>query len=72
MHVEAWGGTGVVVHEPEPDSVVATMAPLPARPRILVLGSLSRDEPVDEVLAAAGELSDLDFELTGDIRRCVF
>lgn len=68
--VEAWGGTGVVVHEPEPDWVVDSVAPLPARPRILVLGSLSRDEPVDEVLAAAGELRDLDFELTGDTRRC--
>ena len=68
--VEAWGGTGVVVHEPEPDWVVDSVAPLPTRPRILVLGSLSRDEPVAEVLAAAEELRDLDFELTGDTRRC--
>ena len=68
--VEAWGGTGLVVHEPEPDWAVESEAPLPARPRILVLGSLSRDEPVDEVLAAAGELRDLDFEFTGDVRRC--
>lgn len=68
--VEAWGGTGVVVHEPEPDWTVDSAAPLPARPRILVLGSLSRDEPVSEALAAAGELGDLDFELTGDTRRC--
>ena len=68
--VEAWGGTGVVVHEPEPDWVVDSVAPLPARPCILVLGSLSRDEPVEQVLAAATELKDLDFELTGDTRRC--
>jgi glycosyltransferase involved in cell wall biosynthesis len=68
--VETWGGTGVVVHEPEPDWVVDSVSPLPVRPRILVLGSLSRDEPVAEVLAAAEELGELDFELTGDIRRC--
>jgi glycosyltransferase involved in cell wall biosynthesis len=68
--VEAWGGTGLVVHEPEPEWAIDSDAPLPARPRILVLGSLSRDEPVAEVLAAAAELVDVDFEFTGDVRRC--
>lgn len=68
--VEAWGGTGLVVHEPEPEWVISSAAPLPLRPRILVLGSLSRDEPVAEVLAAAETLREVDFELTGDVRRC--
>ena len=37
---------------------------------MLVLGSLSADEVVDQALAAARELPDVDFEFTGDTRRC--
>jgi glycosyltransferase involved in cell wall biosynthesis len=67
--VESWGGAGVVVHEPPPARLVESPAPLGPRPRVLVLGTLSTDEPLDVVLAAARELPELDFELTGDARR---
>lgn len=68
--VAAWGGTGVVVHEPPPDWSVGSEAPLPQRPRVLVLGTLSPDEPLADVLAAARRLPEVDVELTGDTRRC--
>jgi glycosyltransferase involved in cell wall biosynthesis len=69
--VEAWGGVGIVVHEPPPVRRIGTTPPsISGRPRVLVLGSFSSDEPVAEVLAAAGELPEVDFELTGDTRRC--
>jgi len=69
--VEAWGGVGVVVHEPPPSRAFdITPASISGRPRVLVLGSFSSDEPVAEVLAAAGGMPEVDFELTGDTRRC--
>ena len=68
--VADWGGTGVVVHEPPPDWKVESEAPLPQRPRVLVLGTLSSDEPIADVLAAARIVPEVDIELTGAVRKC--
>jgi glycosyltransferase involved in cell wall biosynthesis len=68
--VVAWGGTPLVVHESPPNWTFKPAPPLAGRPTVLVLGSLAPDESVDEVLAAARDLPDVDFALTGDTRRC--
>ncbi len=68
--VEAWGGVGLVVHEPPPDREAMPGARLSARPRVLVLGTLSSDEPVLELLEAARRSPEFEFKLTGDTRRC--
>lgn len=68
--VADWGGTAVTVHEPPPDWRIEADATLPSRPLVLVLGTLSADEPTAATLAAARELAELDLELTGDTRRC--
>jgi glycosyltransferase involved in cell wall biosynthesis len=66
--VEEWGGTGVVVHEPPPAWEVDEPASL-VPPTILVLGTLSSDEPVEAALGAARQLPELRFEFTGDVRK---
>lgn len=68
--VRAWNGTPLVVHEPPPDWTIGPVPPLADRPAVLVLGSLSVDEAVEEALAAARELPEVDFAFTGDTRRC--
>jgi glycosyltransferase involved in cell wall biosynthesis len=68
--VRAWGGTAAIVHEPPPAWTIGPTPTLVGRPTVIVLGSLSPDEAVDEALAAARELSDVDFVFTGDTRRC--
>jgi glycosyltransferase involved in cell wall biosynthesis len=66
--VEEWGGRGIVVHEPPPTWEIDEPASL-AQPRILVLGTLSADEPVEAAVDAARLLPDLRFEFTGDVRK---
>lgn len=68
--VESWGGRGLVVHEPPPHATGRPLSDTPSRPRVLVLGSLSVDEPVDVVIEAARRLPEVDFEVTGDTGRC--
>jgi glycosyltransferase involved in cell wall biosynthesis len=68
--VESWGGRAIIVHEAPPERVERVPAGMPSRPLVLVLGSLSVDEPVDDVLEAARHLPEVDFEVTGDTTRC--
>jgi glycosyltransferase involved in cell wall biosynthesis len=68
--VLAWGGTPLVVHEAPPQRTIRPSPTRAGRPAVLILGSLSPDEAVDEVLGAAHLLPELDFAFTGDTRRC--
>jgi glycosyltransferase involved in cell wall biosynthesis len=67
--VRSWGGRPVVLHEPPPATIAAPARPVAARPRVLVIGQLARDEPVAAVLAAARSLPDLDLVVVGDRSR---
>ena len=69
--VRAWDGTPIVVHEAPPaDGARTARQPGVETQTVLVLGSLSVDEPVEEVLAGAREQPKVVFAFTGDIRRC--
>lgn len=68
--VLAWGGKPLVVHEAPPEWTVGPSMKRAVRPSVLVLGSLSQDEAVEEVLGAAQLLPEVDFAFTGDTRRC--
>lgn len=68
--VERWGARGIVVHEAPPAWTVAQRPPAHDRPRVLFVGIFSEDEPVEEVVAAARELPDVDVAITGPLDRC--
>ena len=68
--VESWGGRAIIVHEPPPERVGRHQSERRSRPLVLVLGSLSVDEPVDDVIEAARRVPEVDFEVTGDAMRC--
>jgi hypothetical protein len=67
--IEQWGGRAQIVHEAPPAWAVREGRPLGQNPRVLVVGTLDPDEPVQETLAAAALLPDVSFELTGAQRR---
>ena len=67
--VDRWGGTGIVLHEPPPAwNPSKPTAPGP-RPRVLFVTVFDRDEPLEEIMEAAGRLSDGDVVVTGDTSR---
>lgn len=66
--VQKWGARGLVVHEAPPSWTV----PPPrrtGRPQVLFVGVFSSDEPVEEVVAAAALLPEVDLLVTGDVDR---
>jgi len=74
--VRSWGGNAVVLHEPPVPSpsvfdpvAEPSIRPLPSRPTVLFVGVFASDEPIGEVLEAAGALPTVDFLVTGDTRR---
>jgi glycosyltransferase involved in cell wall biosynthesis len=67
--VNSWGGRGLVVHEAPPGWSVGDRKPA-ERPHILFVGVFGSDEPVDMVFEAARRMPDVDFSVTGDLRRC--
>jgi len=80
--VQGWGVRGLLVPDDVPDAEEAEpvsggvpgdpAAPcrtsLPARPTVLVAGSLDGNEPVAETVAAAAALPEVQFRFTGDPR----
>ncbi len=68
--VNAWGGRGIVVHEPPPRFDVDAPTERPGRGRVLYVTVFAPDEPLIEVLEAARSLPDVEFVVTGDQRRC--
>lgn len=68
--VRGWGGVPLVVHE-APASWTEEPGPTAsptgsAEPRVLVVGTYARDEPVVELVAAALALPEVTLRLTGD------
>jgi hypothetical protein len=70
QQVRDWGGRPIVFHEAPPTWTVPAPGPIGDPPRVLVLGGLASDEPLEETLAAARELPGVSFRITGDPRRC--
>lgn len=66
--VRSWGGRAGVFHEAPPAWQVGGHEP-GARTRVLLVGVLAPDEPVEEALEAARTLPDVEFFVTGDTRR---
>ncbi len=68
QRVTEWGARGVVIGD-VPVKFVTGRAPAPCiGPRVVVVNTFSVDEPVDAVLAAARQLADVQFFVTGDVR----
>ena len=67
--VQGWGASGLVVHEAPPAWSVSEQPPPNQRPQVLMVGVFSDDEPVEEVVAAAALLPDVDVAITGDLAR---
>jgi glycosyltransferase involved in cell wall biosynthesis len=66
--VRSWGGRAVVVHEAPPADQLRPereTRPASARPLVLFVAVYADDEPVEEVVAAAERVPDVDFEITG-------
>lgn len=70
--VDAWGGHGVIAHEPPtnwPKNACEAGTDVRAHPRVLFVCVFGPDEPVDAVLDAARLLPEVQFDITGDIAR---
>jgi glycosyltransferase involved in cell wall biosynthesis len=67
--VRQWGGRPIVVHE-APRPVCAGTRTERGRPFVAFVSRFEPDEPVAEVVLAAGNLPEVDFVITGDLRRC--
>jgi hypothetical protein len=68
--VRAEGGRAEIVHEAPPLWKATPAPPLGARASLLFVGIFADDEPVELVAAAARRLPDVDFRMTGDLRKC--
>jgi glycosyltransferase involved in cell wall biosynthesis len=68
--VRAAGGRAEIVHEAPPLWETTPPPPLGARPRLLFVGIFADDEPVELVVGAAARLPQVDFRMTGDVRKC--
>ncbi len=64
------GGEAEIVHEAPPLWQVSPPRSLGARPQVLFVGIFAEDEPTDSVVEAARRLPDIDFAITGDLRKC--
>jgi glycosyltransferase involved in cell wall biosynthesis len=64
------GGDAVILHEAPPFWAIETPAKLAGRPQVLWVTIFAADEPVETVLEAARQLPQVDFKITGDLRRC--
>jgi glycosyltransferase involved in cell wall biosynthesis len=67
--LRSWGGVSEVVHE-APGDDTPTEPARRGRLRILFVGRFAPDEPVDLVVAAAGQVPSCDVSITGDLDRC--
>ena len=66
--VQTWGARGLVVHEAPPSWTVEAPRRT-SRPQVLFVGVFSSDEPVEQVVAAADLLPEVDLLVTGDVAR---
>lgn len=64
------GGKALVLHEAPPLWQAPPPSPLSGRPLVLLVGIFAEDEPVGLAAQAAWQLPDIDFQITGDLRRC--
>jgi hypothetical protein len=68
--IRRWGGRPVVVHEaPMPWRSRAQLRPHGPARRVLFICTFAPDEPLAPVLGAAAQLPDIEFQITGDLRR---
>lgn len=67
--VEEWGGRAIVAHEAPPSWSVATLAPIQMKPLVTYVGIFGGDEPVNELVAAAKQCPEMEFAITGDLKR---
>jgi hypothetical protein len=68
--VRSAGGRAEIVHEAPPLWETRAAPPLGRQPSVLFVGIFADDEPVEVVAAAAGRLPEVDFRMTGDLRKC--
>lgn len=68
--VRSEGGRAEIVHEAPPLWEATPAPPLGARPSFLFVGIFADDEPVELIAAAAKRLPEVDFRMTGDLRKC--
>lgn len=64
------GGRAEIVHEAPPLWTVPAARPIADRPLVLFVGIFAADEPVELIVEAARRLPDVDFRVTGDLRKC--
>jgi hypothetical protein len=68
--VRSAGGRAEIVHEAPPLWKTTPAPPLSTRPSLLFVGIFADDEPVELIAMAANRLPEVDFRMTGDLRKC--
>lgn len=68
--VHGWGGETFIFPDVPVEFPNAERVPERAEHFVTVVNSFSYDEPLAEVLAAARKLPQIDFAITGDLKRC--
>lgn len=67
--VEAWGGRAEIVHEAPPEWEKPVPVPRGDRSEVLFVCTFNPDEPFEDVVEAARELPEVDFKVTGKLRK---
>jgi glycosyltransferase involved in cell wall biosynthesis len=67
LHV--WGGESEIVHE-APGEWRCSSPERSERLKVLFVGRFAGDEPVEEFVAAVGQVPEIDVAMTGDLGRC--
>lgn len=66
--VEEWGARAVIIGDLPVEFPREGQIDLGNGPHVAVINTFSQDEPLDEVLQAASQLSEVKFHITGDIQ----
>ena len=67
--VQGWGGSTIVMYDAFLDLPAGQPYPLRPGSNVAFVGVFAEDEPVDAVVDAAAALPDVNFYITGDIRK---
>lgn len=64
-----WAAPSLVMHDPFLDLPEGVPYPLPEGFNVAFLGTFADDEPIEEVVQAAGNVPDVNLYVTGDLRK---
>lgn len=69
QQIRSWGGTASVLRDIPTEFELGAALPRDSRFTVMVVSTFAADEPLDQIVEAAGGLSDVRFLVTGNLKR---